>query len=147
MDELLTRVGVPLDGTMYIGKLMSEPYLSRGFHKIIGPIYSLHVRPLLRGALVWQGEGEVVLTSGERVSVQIMGTERIIPSAQAVQTNFWQPDDAYFSIRASDLTPTQAKEACYFIQPCSPRIETPLRPEEELEIRTADSHPKEPEER
>lgn len=136
MDELLTRANVPLDGTMYIGKLMSEPYWSRGFHKMIGPIYSLHARPLFSGTLVWQGEGEIVLTSGEHVPARIVGTERITPSPQAVQTNFWRPDDAYFSIRAGDLTPEQAKEARYFIQPCSPRIETPLRPEEELEVLT-----------
>lgn len=46
MDELLTKASVPVDGTVFIGKLMEKPFLSNALNKFIGPRYSLHVHPL-----------------------------------------------------------------------------------------------------
>jgi len=46
MDELLAKASVPADGTVFIGKLMEEPFLSKALNKFMGPRYSLHVRPL-----------------------------------------------------------------------------------------------------
>ena len=63
------------------------------------------------------GKGEIVLDSAERIPVQVIGSANIIPTPHAVRSGQWTPLDDYFSIRDTDLTPEQAKRACYFVQP------------------------------
>jgi hypothetical protein len=133
MNELLTKAGIPVDGTVFIGKLMKEPFLSNALNRFIGRRYSLHVRPLFfhmiqESTLVRSmgpGEkitGEVVLASSERVPVQIIGFEHVIPTPEARESGFWRPEDEFFSIPDTDLTPEQAKQARYFVQPYPPGV-------------------------
>lgn len=133
MDELLTRAGIPTDGTMYIARLMKEPYVSAALSTYIPRRYSLHVRPFFftmvqdysPSAKSDKREpitGEIVLASAERVPVQIIVVERVTPSPQAVKTGFWQPTDEFFSIRDTDLTPEQAAQARYFVRPYPPGV-------------------------
>lgn len=114
MDELLKKANIPGDGSMYIGELIGEPYLS----DVIRPHYSLHVRPLFLGPRgVGGGFGEIVLATAERISVQVIGFEQFIPTDEAIRSGFWKPGDDSFMIRDTDLTPEQAELARYFIQP------------------------------
>ncbi len=133
MDELLTKASVPADGTMFIGKLMEKPSLSNALNKFIGSRYSLHVRPLSFSVMQKQPPshstdsreritGEIVLESSERVPVQIISFEHIIPTPEAQESGFWRPEDEFFSIRDTDLTPEQARQARYFVRPYPPGI-------------------------
>jgi len=133
MDELLTKASVPADGTVFIGKLMEEPFLSNALNKFIGSRYSLHVRPLSFGVMQEQPPshstdsreritGDIVLESSERVPVQIISFEHIIPTPEAQESGFWRPEDEFFSIRDTDLTPEQARQARYFVRPYPPGI-------------------------
>jgi hypothetical protein len=116
MNELLTKAGVPVDGTVFIAKLIGEPFLSNAINKYIGRRYSLHIRPFFLTIIQESTPvsstgskekitGEVVLTSAERVPVQIIGFEHVTPAPEAQESGFWRPEDEFFSIRDTDLTP------------------------------------------
>ncbi len=133
MDELLTKASIPVDGTVFIGKLIGEPFLSNALNKFIGSRYSLHVRPLSFNVVQEQSPapstdsreritGEIVLASSERVPVQIISVEHIIPTPEAQESGFWRPEDEFFSIRDTDLTPEQARQVRYFVRPYPPGI-------------------------
>ena len=119
MDELLKKANIPDDGSMYIGKLIDEPFLGKiPFRNFSISDYSLHTRPLWScGYTVIGGKGEVVLDSAERIPVQVIGSANIVPTPHAVNSGHWTPRDDYFSIRDTDLTPEQATRARYFVQP------------------------------
>ncbi len=120
MDELLKKAHIPDDGSMYIGELIDEPFLGKMTFRNDFSIsdYSLHTRPLWScGYKVIGGNGEIVLDSAERIPVRVIASANIIPTPHAVRTGRWTPLDDYFSIRDTDLTPEQAKRACYFVQP------------------------------
>jgi hypothetical protein len=140
MNELLTKAGIPVDGTVFIAKLIGEPFLSNALNKYIGRRYSLHIRPLfltiiqeytpVRGTGPRERiTGELVLASAERVPVQIIGVEHIIPAPEAQELGLWRPDDEFFSISDTALTPEQAKQARYFVRPYPPGIVGRLLPE------------------
>jgi hypothetical protein len=120
MDELLKKANIPDDGSMYIGELIDEPFLGKMTFCNDFSIsdYSLHTRLLWScGYKVIGGNGEIVLDSAERIPVRVIASANIIPTPHAVRTGRWIPRDDYFSIRDTDLTPEQAKRACYFVQP------------------------------
>ena len=71
----------------------------------------------LPGAPPRERQRAVVLDSAERIPVQVIGSANIIPTPHALRSEQWTPLDDYFSIRDTDLTPEQAKRACYFVQP------------------------------
>ena len=58
-----------------------------------------------------------MLKSSERVSVHIVSFEHIIPTPEAQESGFWRPEDEFFSICDTDLTPEQAQQARYFVRP------------------------------
>jgi hypothetical protein len=91
---------------------MQEPYVRGALSSIISPRYSLHLRPLFEGVKggtppasvpVMQGPiaGEIVLSSTERIPVEVLGIDRVLPSPHVVETELWMPGDEYFSIDAS----------------------------------------------
>ena len=119
MDELLKKANIPDDESMYIGKLIDEPFLGKiPFRNFSISDYSLHTRPLWSCRYtVTGGKGEIVLDSAERIPVQVIASAHIIPTPYARESGHWTPSDDYFSINDTDLTPEQAKHARYFVQP------------------------------
>jgi hypothetical protein len=120
MDELLKKANRPDDQSMYIGELIGEPFRGKTTFRNDLTIsdYSLHTRPLWScGYKVVGGKGEIVLDSAERIPVQVISSEHIIPTPYARESGHWTPMDDYFGIRDTDLTPDQAKRARYFVQP------------------------------
>src|SRR5579864_3474120 len=118
MDDLLKKAKVPEDGSMYIGELIGEPFLSKTVlpNNIVFRHYALRARPLLSGIVVG-GEGEIVLDSAERVPVHVVGIVHIVPMPQAIEKGWWKPGDNDFDINDNDITPEQAKHARHFVQP------------------------------
>jgi hypothetical protein len=118
MNKILKKAHIPDDKSMYIGKLIGEPFLSQTVlpNNMVFRHYGLRARPLLSGIVVG-GEGEIVLDSAERIPVHVVGTAHIIPMPEAIEKGWWKPGDNDFYINDTDLTPEQAKHARYFVQP------------------------------
>jgi hypothetical protein len=126
MNQLLKKANIPDDGSMYIGKLIKEPFFStmsfvknlpEGFPRTS---WGIHARPLGDCQYtITGGIGEIVLDTAERIPVKVTHFDLVRHTSSAIKSGRHKRWDSYFDIRGTDLTPEQAKRARYFVQPLS----------------------------
>ena len=122
MDELLellrdhpALLAEISNSKIYVGEIIGEPHLV----KFIGPMYSVHIRSLTRNPLlsIFQGAAaEIILTTGERLPVTVVGSSHINPTPQAWESGFWTVWDQVRGIKDTDLSPEQVPLARWFMQ-------------------------------
>lgn len=131
MDKLLKKANIPDDGSMYIGELVKEPFFDKGSYWGNVPegfprtSWGIHSRPLGDCQYtITGGNGEIVLDTAERIPVQVTHFYLVRHTFASIKSGRHKRWDSYFDIRASDLTPEQARRARYFVQPL--RTKTPV---------------------
>lgn len=122
MEELLALlqsqpefVAELLNGKTYVGELIGEPYLLKLTHQ---PCYSLHIRSLTRNPRLGinSGAAEIILTTGEILSVTIIMNAHVNPSPEGWASGLWTVWDQMHGIKETDLTPEQVPLARWFAQ-------------------------------
>jgi hypothetical protein len=105
-------IHLPDDEDTYVGEVM-RPFLNT----IIKPAYSFTARPRSNnGRIVRHEKAELILASGEVLPVTVIGSGRVHPTPQAVQSGDWKAGDMPIFIQASDLNEEQAQQARWIVQ-------------------------------
>jgi|GEM_PF-7128743 len=101
------------DETYFVGLLMGTPHFSED----IKPNYLIHVRSLTPDWDAAESTApEIMLTSGERHQVRVIGTATLLPTPEAMENGEWSGSDGYLLLDATMVSLDVMEQARWFVQ-------------------------------